>query len=176
MPIDSSQLASRLNEQIAALYRERDGHVAAISDIDGKIAKALQLLGLDPSEVTPGTGSAMPRLPISEFARSYPLQPDTMGSVMLDILLNADHGYSRPEMRRELEKHPKFAKQIANNINSYYNTVNRYRKTGRVVLINNLLYHPDRAPLPEGETDPTGQHLPSNVSTLFPDRKAGGDE
>jgi hypothetical protein len=178
MPIDTTQLAARLNEQIASLYREREGHRAAMADIDTKIARALQLLGLDAAEITEaGGGTVAQRLPLSDFARSYPLNPNTMGAAMLDALFKADHGFSRIEMRQLLEGDPRFAMQIKNNVNSYYNTVNRYLKNGRIVDRGGLLYHPDRAPLPEGQDDPTGQHLPSNVSSLFPDQRAGnGDD
>jgi hypothetical protein len=176
MPIDTSQLAARLNEQIASLGRERDGHVAAIADIDTKINKALHALGLDASDFGEPRAAALPRLGPSPFAQAYPLNPNTMGAVMVEILRTADHGYSRVEMRKRLEQDDRFTTQIQKNVNGYYNTVNRYLKNRRVVDVGGLLYHPDRAPLAAGQDDPTGQHLPSNVSTLFPDKRANGDD
>ena len=91
-----------------------------------------------------------------------------MSSAIIDILYRADKGFSRTALRDELMATERFRDQINKNVNSYYNNVSRYKKQGKIVEINSLLYHPDRAPLPDGDPDPLGLHLPAdNVSSLF---------
>jgi hypothetical protein len=87
--------------------------------------------------------------------------------------LEADKGYSRLELRELIHAEPRFRDQMERNVNAFYNNVIRYLRGGKIVEIDGLLYHPDRAPLPEGEPDPSGEHLPANVS-LFPDRRNEG--
>ena len=66
---------------------------------------------------------------------------------MLDVLLHADKGMSRLELRAELSKNEKFRAQLDRNINAFYNNVMRYIRSDKIVEVNALLYHADRAPL-----------------------------
>lgn len=140
-----------------------------MDEIDRKLKKAAQALGVD-LPIGDTTGAVGPRLPPPAGGT-----PETIGSAMLNILLKADRGLSRSEVRDELVKFPKFNEQISRNANAYYNTVGRYLKRGWLVEAEKHLYHPERAPLPEGATDPTGQHLSSNVAPLFRDRSEKAD-
>lgn len=173
MTQNHSSLADAMMRHISDLIDERHSHEQRIEEIDEALAKAARQLGVPVSDISE-PGPSLPRL--RKEARP---QDMSMGQGMLAILLAADHGYSRSEMRNELVKTPKFAEQIGHNVNMFYNTVARYLKKDKIVDIDGLLYHPQRAPLPEGEEDPSGQHLPANVSSLFGphDRRAGnGDE
>jgi hypothetical protein len=124
-------------------------------------------LGIDPSEFGIQDG-APSRLSRGSVAQRYPLDPNTMGGHMIGVLEKANRGFTRRELRAEIEKEPRYGAQIAKNMNVYYNLINRYLTKGRIVDVGGFIYHPDRAPLPEGEEDPTGQHLPNdNVSNLF---------
>lgn len=174
MEIESSQIAARMSEKITDLLQQRGRHLAAVADINSQLHTAYRALGLDPAEIgVPNKGG---RLPSISSADRYPLQPNTMGSYMIEILQKADKGYGRRELRGEIEKEPRYGAQLRKNVNVYYNLINRYLKNRRIVDVGGLIYHPDRAPLAAGESDPTGSHLPANVS-LFPDRRAndGGD-
>lgn len=150
-------------DQLEALQRERAEHVARIEEIDTRVAKVAELLGIDLGPLL--TAKMLPRLK-REDKRTL----GTLGEAMLNALLSADRGYSRTELKAEVRKNPKFAAQLNRNANAFYNNVVRYIRTGKIVEMEGLLYHPDRAPLPEGEEDPTGQHLPANVSPLFAGR------
>lgn len=171
MQIDTSQISARMSEKIEALLVQRREFMTAVSDIDAQLNTAFRALGLDPTEFGVAVGS---RLPPPQFNQpnQYPLNPNTMGAHMLDILLNAQKGYGRLELRHEIAKDPRYGAQIEKSMNGYYNLINRYLQKGRIVEVENNLYHPDRAPLSDGEDDPTGKHLQSNVSTLFPDKQA----
>lgn len=159
-----------LMRHLTDLTAERETHVARVAEIDSQMTKAAKQLGIDLNEVEVVSGTRLPRL-----QKAHAPDPLTMGGSLVQILLEADKGYSRTEARAELVKIAKFKAQLDNNMNAFYNTVSRYVKKGAIVDIDGLLYHPDRAPLPEGEEDPSGQHL-SNVATLFgPQREGQGN-
>ncbi|MEA3049182.1 MAG: hypothetical protein QOG84_1018 [Sphingomonadales bacterium] len=151
--------------EMEALQSERATHVARIVEIDRKAAKIAELLGVSLAS-SPASTPSIPRLQ-REDRRSA----GTMSQAMLEILLKAEKGYTRLELKEEIRKTPKFAEQLDRNVNAYYNNVLRYIRGGKIVEVDGLMYHPDRAPLPEGEEDPSGRHLPPNVSPLFAERK-----
>lgn len=163
MTSNPHSILDALMSHLTALTEERERLVARVTEIDTALAKAAKQLGLDPS-IAEG---------VSRLAKpAAPPDTSTMGGALVQFLLNADKGISRHEARAELGNNAKFKAQMDNNMNAFYNTVSRYVKKGAVVDIDGLLYHPERAPLPEGEEDPTGQHL-SNVATLFGPQREG---
>ena len=151
--------------KIEALVDERDDLLRRASAIDDQIAAVAQGLGITNSEIA-GLRAPTTRL-VAEDKRSE----GTMSAKMLDILYTAEKGYSRSALRGELAETPRFGEQISNNVNSYYNNIARYLKKGKIVDVNGLLYHPDRAPI-EGAGE--GGRLPENV-TLFTGKRARDD-
>ena len=163
-----------LTQHLADLTSERATLIQRVKEIDDALSKAARQLGVDLSEVGAEAAPELPRL-----ARGTKPAESTMGSVMVAVLLNADRGLTRADLRAELMKTPKLAERISHNMNSYYNTVARYLKREWILDLDGLLYHPSRAPLADGEDDPSGQHLAPNVRNLFgpEDRRAGnGDD
>lgn len=148
-----------VSSQFESLLCEREEHLRKAAEVEQRLRLIGEQLGIE----LPFDSKPSPTRLVSEDKRST----GTMSARMLSILLEANRGYSRVELRDELAMEPKFYEQLTRNLNSYYNNITRYLRSGKVVEVNGLLYHPNRAPLPEGEVDPTGQHLPANVTTLF---------
>lgn len=78
-----------------------------------------------------------------------------MAERMRQMLLTADRGYTRADLRAELSKEPKFAEQISRNANSFYNNVIRNLKAGKMVEVDGHLYDPARAPADEPDQEGT---------------------
>ncbi|SFK43912.1 hypothetical protein SAMN03159338_4243 [Sphingomonas sp. NFR04] len=77
-----------------------------------------------------------------------------MAAKMLEILMAADHGYSRSEMKDALSAaSPLFRSQIEKNVNTFYNNVSRYLKAGKIVDVEGYLYHALRAPSDDTSED-----------------------
>jgi hypothetical protein len=149
-----------ISDQLNALQSERAGLIERIAQIDEKLEKAAAQLGLEPNVIAAAQPS-LDRLPRQD-SRSV----GTMPGEIVNILYAADKGYTRTELKDALRA-TRFAQQIENNQNGFYNAVIRYLKLKKIVEVDGFLYHPSRAPLPEGQEDPTGTHLPANVSNLF---------
>lgn len=166
-----SNFAKLIEDRVAALSRERAQLLARVEEIDRQLASVAESLGAEPSQFQ----RLLPPEPSHHagFVRGDGRVEGTMPHYVLEILFAADRGYSRTDLRRELDKHPVFGARLRHNVNSFYNTIKRYIDQGKIIQIDKLLYHPDRAPLPDGEEDPTGQHLPSNVSSLFGQTRKG---
>ena len=170
MPQEQPSILEALTQHLSDLTREREQALSRIKEIDDALSKVAKQLGLNLNQVEASVPQ-LPRLP------KPPASPDTstMGGAIVQLMLAAEKGLSRSELRAEVCKIPKFNAQIENNMNSFYNTVSRYLKKGRITEVEGLLFHPDRAPLPEGEEDPTGQHLPANVTLFGPPAKRLND-
>lgn len=154
-------------ERFEEMVAERDAHLQEAARINEKLLSIAVQLGIDDPTSVIGEKVVPNRLP-KEDKRSE----GTMSAAMLELLYAADRGYNRRELRELVEETPKFKEQLDRNTNSFYNNVSRFLKAGKIVEIDGLLYHVDRAPLPEGEDDPSGQHL-SNVATLFGPHREG---
>lgn len=159
-------LIEAISNELAGLEAKRDMLAGEISEINRKIANIARQLGIDP-----------PEQPISTLPRLAPPPLDqrhigTLPEAMMQVLRDADRGYTRPELKKILRESPS-GESVRKNENTFYNAVKRYLAAGKVVEIDGYIYHPDRAPLANGESDPQGTHLPTNV-TLFeaPLRKA----
>lgn len=164
MTQDPINLVQAIASELTALQGKRDALVSEVSEIDGKIAAIAAQLGLKASAPTPLARLA-PRVVDKRHVGTVP-------EAMMQVLLDADRGYTRAELKQELRKGP-MGDSIRKNENTYYNAVKRYLDNDKIVERGGYLYHPDRAPLPDGEADPSGRHLPSNVSNLFADREGG---
>lgn len=160
-------LVEAISNELAALQAKRDALAGEISEINRKIANIARQLGIEPPE--------QPMSTLSRLAPPPPVDQRHIGSVpeaMMQVLREADRGYTRPELKKILRDGPA-GESVRKNENTYYNAVKRYLTAGKIVEIGGYIYHPDRAPLENGESDPRGTHLPANV-TLFeaPLRKA----
>ena len=163
---DSIHSALRvITDELAALQEKRDVLAAEIEEIDGKLARIADQLGVK----LPGTVS-LPRLTAQ---KAHPRFAGSMPEAMMKFLLEADKGYSRAEVKAALRDGPN-GETIRKNENTYYNAVKRYIQTGKIVEINGLLYHPDRAPTEASDADRTDS-LPENV-TLFTSKKTAADQ
>lgn len=154
-----SDVIAAIQQQLTSLHEKRSEHLATIHEIDGKIAGIAKQLGLPSDQV------ASPNL----TRLSAPVDRRISGSLpdrMLEILRDADVPHTRVSMKAALLNDPKHGDTIRKNVNTFYNAVKRYLDKGKIVEQGGYLYHPDRAPLPEGQDDPTGQHLPANVSPI----------
>jgi hypothetical protein len=156
---ENSTDALKVIEDFQALIRERAAHIARVAEIDGLLAKVGQQIG----------GAAQPLNALPRLQSDDGRTAGTMSEAIRNLLYTADHGYTTKELREKLEEEPRFAAMLARNMNTYYNQISRLKHRGDIVVAEDgLLYHPARAPVAEGETDPTGQRLPrDNVSNLF---------
>jgi len=148
-----------INDQLAGLYEERTRLVDRVMAIDEQIAKVARSLGID--------GGGIPEVSnVPRLSRPDLRSVGTMAEKISMILLAADRGYTRGDLRDELKKEPKFADSINRNANTFYNNVARMLKTNRVKEVDTLLYHPDRAP----SDDPDPQHGQVGVRLVHPQR------
>lgn len=147
------------------MIADRDDHLRKAEEINTRIMGIAANLGLRPEELAELTPDAAPRLP-PENKRSV----GTMSAAMLDILFKASRGYTRIELRDELRnQNERFAEQLDQNMNSFYNNLSRYMKKGKIVERGELLYHPSRAPV----EDSPQLSLPENVTRL---QAKGGED
>lgn len=137
---------SAIQDGVSALVRERDEYLAKAKKIDETLNAIAKMLG----------GSSIAAKPLMQLVVTkppYEPDPNTMGGRMVQILAQAENGFTRLEMRAELAQVPKFHDQIESNINAFYNTVLRYIKKGRIKEVGGRLYSPDRAPDGERQKD-----------------------
>lgn len=156
-----SHMLAAMTERLKALMAKRAEHYAQIREIDEQLGGIARQLGLDPAELL----SATPELP--RLAKVDKRTEGTIPARVMEYLLKADQAHTRKSLKHLMLADPDFGSSIRHNENTFYNAVARYIRQGKIVEIDGALYHPDRAPLPDGEDDPTGKHLPSNVSSLF---------
>jgi hypothetical protein len=154
-----SNVLTAITDQLKALHHDRAEHVRRIQEIDAKVAVIAKQLGVEPPAPSPPMERLAPP-PDKRVAGSMPER-------MMDILYGASAPFTRLTLKAALRDDPQVGDTVRRNENTFYNAVKRYLDRGKIVELDGYLYHPDRAPLPDGTEDPTGQHFPSNVSSLF---------
>lgn len=161
-----------VQRQFELLLEERAVHYAAIEQIDGKLKDAAKGLGINVEEFV-STPIDQPRL----LPRTDKRSAGSMTAFTREFFRNTDKGVTRLELRNIIAAHDeKWAAMFRQNPNGFYNMVKRAIDRQEIVDIGGVLYPFARAPLPEGEEDPTGQHIESNVATLFgPHREGSGN-
>lgn len=163
-----TSIADLITEQLSSLFSKRDELLRDVAAIDAKIEGIANQLGVE----LPAAPADLPRL--HHRPRVDKRYAGSLPEAIVDTLLSATRGYTRAELKAVLRDTPA-GETIKKNENTYYNAVKRYIGADKIVEIDGLLYHPDRAPLPEGQDDPTGKHLPSNVASLFPPSRDGAN-
>lgn len=168
MSTNPPDIVTMIGEQLSALQARRAVLVDEVELIDSKMAKIAAQLGIElPEQGSP----SLPRLPLPQ--KSNKRYEGSLPETMMGLLLEADRGYSRPELKAALLK-TAAAPTVIKNENTFYNAVKRYIKADKLVEIEGLLYHPNRAPLEEDDgLDST--RLPANV-TLFEQKKTATDQ
>jgi len=154
-------------DKVTSLVQERDEYLAKAAAIDTKLVGVAQQLGMAPEDLSSIAGPP----PLPRLAPEDKRGAGTMSAAMLEILYSAEKGYARTELRHAIAaQNERFAEQLRNNINSFYNNVVRYLKSGKIVEVDGLLYHPARAPLP-GHVPEKAEALGDNI-TLFSAKRA----
>lgn len=147
-------------EQLTSLQAERATLSARVDEIDGEMAFIAKRLGVNADDFRPE--STLPRLSATVDKRHVGSMPERV----LEILLNAEGPMTRTDVKKVLKADERFAPSINKNENTFYNNVKRYIRTDKIIERDGFLYHPDRAPLPEGSDDPDGKHFSANVSPI----------
>jgi hypothetical protein len=156
-----SSMLTAIMQELNALQERRASLVTEVQDIDTKLAGIAKLVGLQNEAVVPPNLNrlALPGVVDKRHVGSLPER-------MMQLLLEADRPHTRASLKALLKEDSKVGETVKRNENTFYNAVARYVRNNKVVEVDGFLYHPDRAPLPEGQEDPTGQHLPANVSPI----------
>lgn len=149
MELDLSPVITAVVEQLSALNKEREELLSRVQQIDEKVARLARSLGVEPGQMASPTSHAR------RLARPDARSEGSMAERMRQMLLTADRGYTRADLRAELSKEPKFAEQISRNANSFYNNVIRNLKAGKMVEVDGHLYDPARAPADEPDQEGT---------------------
>lgn len=162
MANDSLTFVKLISDQLLALTKEREDLLAKVDEIDAKMQGIAKQLGVE----LPAPTSALPRLP--HEPQPHPKYVGSMPAAMMDILLHAERGYTRVELKK-LVRESEAGEAVKKNENTFYNAVKRYLDKNKIVDIDGLLYHPDRAPqIDEGDM------FPPNVTRLRGEGLADG--
>lgn len=143
--------------QVRRLAADRATLVKALAEVDAKIAKVAEVLGVDATAFTdaggpPAGGDRKPQ------GRS---RSGTMTESVMTALATAD-GLSRADLIYRLAA-SEFADQQKNNPNTFYNIVSRGLKRGEIIERDRRLYHASRPP-----TDETAEGGPISLFPAIP--------